>query len=160
MPRFAIVSLQPSNVTGRYVRHADFRLRVDILGEPPTELERKDATFSVVDGLAQTHLVSFRSWNYSDHYIRHRNFEVFLEQRPPEGDAGRAQFDNDATWIWDPNSRFRALNFPDHYLRHKNYLFYLDKLTSPFWYNWGIDDRRLIADSNLDLVAPLWVELL
>ncbi|MBD2487059.1 AbfB domain-containing protein [Aulosira sp. FACHB-615] len=65
--------------------------------------------------------VSFRSYNFSDRYIRHKNFVGYIE---PIGDElGR----KDATFKIVPGlannkcSSFESVNFPGHFLRHENF---------------------------------------
>lgn len=43
------------------------------------DLFKRDATFRVSRGLSDGTKVSFASFNYPNHYIRHRNFSLHLE---------------------------------------------------------------------------------
>jgi hypothetical protein len=73
------------------LRHQDFRIKlfqfIQIappggLGNPDTpenQLAQNDETFFMVPGLADSSAVSFRSLNFQDRFIRHRDFHLFLE---------------------------------------------------------------------------------
>jgi Alpha-L-arabinofuranosidase B (ABFB) domain len=74
------------------LRHQDFaiKLQQELLvinpERPPfyltteSELFWADSSFLVVPGLADASWVSFRSVNFPDHYIRHRDLTLYLEQ--------------------------------------------------------------------------------
>jgi hypothetical protein len=72
---------------------------------------------------------SFKSWNYRDYYIRHKNFAVFLERIVDQ--QGR----NDASFIFVPGlagycwsiQAIHPLN--GYYLRHRNFKIELSKPT-------------------------------
>jgi len=75
-------------------------------------------------------MVSLRSFNYPDHYVRHRN---------GIGEISRVRTNldfQDATFRVRPglaNSRlvsFESVNYPRHYLRHQNALIRLSRQTS------------------------------
>lgn len=75
------VSIRSRNYPKRWMRHSLWRIRFDEYdqGAQPSDLFKKDASFEmVVPGLAGQ-CVSFRSVNYPDRYIRHRNFELWLD---------------------------------------------------------------------------------
>ena len=101
------VMLRSSNFPLHVLRHQDFRLKLHEYNPPllpPPELGsrpetpeeqllRKDASFFLVPGLADSAGVSFRSFNFPDRFIRHRDFHLFLE--PADSDLAR----RDATFI-------------------------------------------------------------
>jgi len=64
-----------------YWRHSFFRMRID--RRPPAGEERRqfdaDATFVWQPGLSDVSASSFASYNFSRYFIRHRNFELYLE---------------------------------------------------------------------------------
>lgn len=74
------VSLRSRNYPKRWMRHSFWRIRFDEYdrGAQPSDLFQKDASFEMVPGLAGQ-CISFRSVNYPDRYIRHRNFELWLD---------------------------------------------------------------------------------
>jgi hypothetical protein len=86
------VAFRSSNFPTFFLRHQDFAIKLhhEVLvidpERPPSyltpeaELFRADSSFLVVPGLADASWVSFRSVNYPDHYIRHRDFTLHLER--------------------------------------------------------------------------------
>jgi hypothetical protein len=121
-------AIVPVNFPGLYVRHTNF------LGEispVTTELDVQDATWRVVPGLADPHMVSFESFNGQRQYLRHQNFEIKLHA--PDGSD---LFRNDATFfmvpgLWDVSTvTIRSKNFPDRALRHKNFKLWIDAANS------------------------------
>ncbi|OAJ72269.1 hypothetical protein AYJ08_18750 [Brevibacillus sp. SKDU10] len=90
--------LRSINYPLHYLRHQNFRLKLHEagypFGRPPTPEERLailDSTFIMVPGLTDPtnrSLVSFRSKNFPDRFIRHRNFNLWVE--PADSDLARA----------------------------------------------------------------------
>jgi hypothetical protein len=89
------------------LRHQDFRIKLHEFNPPisgpnsrpetPEEkLLREDCTFTVRGGLADSAGISFESVNVPGHFIRHRDFHLFLE--PANSDLAR----RDATFIKAP----------------------------------------------------------
>ena len=79
-----------------YLRHRDFRLRLEGPSGTADQLFKQDSTFFLEQGLAAPNdhnAVSFRSVNFPDRYIRHRDFHLFVEPR------GSANLVPDATFI-------------------------------------------------------------
>lgn len=120
------LSFESRNFPGQYLRHRDFRIRIDISDGSP--LFRADATFCPRAALDGSDNVSFESKNVSGHYIRHRNAEVWLD-RKEENEL----YSQDATWQAAPawwksevsltNHTLRSLrvarpNFADRFIRH------------------------------------------
>ena len=76
------VSFESTNVRDHYFKHAFGRI---VLAKRLDEQKfREDATFCIVWGLHKTtrsgvDAMSFRSFNFPDRYIRHRNFELWLD---------------------------------------------------------------------------------
>ena len=117
-------SFKSYNIPDRYVRHKNF------LGylEPITDdLGKKDATYKLVPGLANSNCSSFESVNFPGHFLRHENFRLKLVRR-----INQRLFREDATFcivsgLFDNNaSSFESLNFPGHYIRHKNFELWID----------------------------------
>jgi len=118
--------LQSYNVPDRYVRHANFDVRIDANVNPA-----QDAQFRLVPGLANSSgYVSIESVNYPGYYLRHYGFDFSLA--PNDGTtafAADATFRQvaglaDAGW-----SSFQSYNHPDRYIRHYDYLLRLDPIT-------------------------------
>lgn len=91
-----LVALRSINFPDRCLRHRDFRIRLEGRAGPDDALFWPDSTFVLVRGLAapgDPNAVSFRSYNFPDRYLRHRDFHLWLE---PETSANLAP---DATFI-------------------------------------------------------------
>lgn len=82
--------LESINYPSHFLRHQNYRLKLHYINlffgpYPPTpeqQLAMLDSTFTMVPGLADpgnTNLVSFRSKNFPDRFIRHRNFNLWIE---------------------------------------------------------------------------------
>ncbi|WP_335987803.1 family 43 glycosylhydrolase [Glycomyces sp. MUSA5-2] len=118
--------LQSYNFPTRYVRHADFDVRID-----PSVSPAQDGQFRLVTGLAGTATVSFESVNYPGYYLRHSSYDLVLAPND-----GTAQFAADATFrrtagLADASAAsFQSYNFPDRYLRHYDYLLRIDPITT------------------------------
>jgi hypothetical protein len=117
--------LQSYNFQDRYVRHADFDVRID------QNITGLDAQFRLRPGLAGTGTVSFESVNYRGYFLRHANNDFQLVRND-----GTAQFAADATFrqvagladaTW---SSFQSYNHPDRYIRHYAYQLRLDPIST------------------------------
>jgi hypothetical protein len=117
--------LQSFNFQDRYVRHANFDVRID------QNVTSADAQFRIRPGLAGTGTVSFESVNYPGYFLRHANYDFQLVRND-----GTAQFAADATFnqvagLADPTwSSFQSYNHPDRYIRHYAYYLKLDPITT------------------------------
>lgn len=88
-------SLRSVNFPTLYLRHRDFRLRLEGPSGPEDQLFREDSTFYIEPGLANPADpggISFRSVNYQDRYIRHRDFHLWVEPRDSANLAPDATF--------------------------------------------------------------------
>ncbi|MFF3613170.1 family 43 glycosylhydrolase [Streptomyces sp. NPDC002580] len=115
------VRLSSYNFPDRYVRHREFRARIDT-----NVTALADSQFRVVTGLAGTGTVSLESANHPGYYLRHKNFEMWVEKND-----GTAAFRNDAAFyrrsgLADTASgvSFESYNYPGRYVRHYDYLLY------------------------------------
>jgi hypothetical protein len=119
--------IQSYNYQDRYVRHANFDVRIDPAASPA-----QDAQFRLVPGLANgSGFVSFQSVNFPGYYLRHYGFGFVLA-----ANDGTATFAADVTFrqvaglanaSW---SSFQFYNHPDRYVRHSGYLLRLDPITT------------------------------
>jgi hypothetical protein len=113
------VSLQSLNFSTRFVRHA---FLLGELTEIRSDLDRRDATFRVVPGLADSRFVSLEAHNFPNHYLRHQNFRFKLHPRTEDQlyreDATFAVVPGLANRAW---SSLRSFNFPDRYVRHRDF---------------------------------------
>jgi hypothetical protein len=92
-------------------------------GSPATT--KADATWIVQAGLADSSCISFESANDPGQYLRHYDFELYLEP-----DDGGSQFAQDATFCPRPGNSgrgysFDSVNYPNKYIRHFNYVVYI-----------------------------------
>jgi hypothetical protein len=118
--------LQSFNYQDRYVRHADFDVRID-----PNVNPVQDSQFRLVPGLAGSSTVSFQSVNYPDHYLRHVDYDFVLARYDGttgfQADATFRQVAGLASSSW---SSFQSYNHADRYLRHYAYQLRLDPVTT------------------------------
>ncbi|HDN27246.1 MAG TPA: hypothetical protein ENG03_09170 [Thioploca sp.] len=119
------VSLQSVNYPGRHIRHRGFLGFIDPI---KSELDRKDASFVMVPGLANSAHISFRSVNYPDRFLRHQFFRINLH--PSDGSQ---LFKLDATFKKVPGLygsggfSFESVNYPNHYIRHSGFALYIHR---------------------------------
>ncbi|MFY1694216.1 glycoside hydrolase family 43 protein [Solwaraspora sp. WMMA2101] len=118
--------IQSYNYPDRYVRHANFDVRIDATVSPA-----QDAQFRLVPGLAaNSGYVSFESVNYPGHYLRHYGYDFVLA-----ANDGTAMFAADATFrqvagLADAGwSSFQSYNYPQRHIRHYGYQLRLDPIT-------------------------------
>ncbi len=113
--------------TGDYIRHDDTDTTVVISATSSTSsaTARADATWIVHAGLANSSCVSFESANDPGQYLRHFNFELFLEPND-----GTAQFAQDGTFCPQPGmngqgTSFQSVNFTNQYIRHFDFTVFI-----------------------------------
>jgi Alpha-L-arabinofuranosidase B (ABFB) domain len=95
--RHNLVSFASVNFPGRYLRHSNFKIRLDDM--PPATgnhatlfLFLQDSSFFQVRGLADPNGFSFQSFNFPDRFLRHRDFSLFVEPRDSPNLAADATF--------------------------------------------------------------------
>jgi hypothetical protein len=135
--------MEAINVPAAYVRHQN---GLGHLTAITSDIDRQDATFLIVDGLADDNLVSFQAKNFPRAFLRHREGRVRLEDRPDDEDDAE-QFDLDATFAWEPFGSFRSYNMPNHYIRHRNGELWLDERPA--------QADAFDQDATFSVVAPL-----
>jgi hypothetical protein len=127
----ARISFRSTNFPDRFVRHQNF------LGELTpivSELDKNDATFNVVPGLADNRSVSFESVNFPNHFLRHQDFRIKLQERPAQVDQ---LFNADTTFrvragLSDATAcSFVSFNFPDRFIRHRDFHLFLEPADLP-----------------------------
>jgi hypothetical protein len=94
----ACYSFQARN--GQFLRHRDWRLRVDVNAGDPTF--RADATFCAVDG-SVAGSVALASYNYPSRRIRHRDFVLWLDTYQDTA-TFRADSSFSVTTAWAPRT--------------------------------------------------------
>lgn len=108
------VRLKSHNYPDRFVRHWEYRARVEANVNPLA-----DSQFRVVPGLNGSGTVSLESTNFPGYYLRHRNYEFWVDRND-----GTATFRADASFFRrtglasSSGVSFEAQNFPGQYLRH------------------------------------------
>lgn len=115
-------SLRSYNFPDRYVRHVDFKARIDPISTP---LDRADGTFNVVPGLANNSCMSLESSNFPGYFLRHQGYQIYLHKAD-----GTELFAADATFCQRPGragagSSLEALNLPGYYLRHSGFVLFI-----------------------------------
>jgi len=119
------VRLKSHAVTDGFVRHYDFQGRVEANVQPLA-----DSQFRIVSGLGGGGTVSLESTNYPGYYLRHRNYEVWVER-----DDGSATFRADASFqrraglASSSAVSFEAQNFPGRYVRRNGVRLYVQTAT-------------------------------
>jgi sucrose-6-phosphate hydrolase SacC (GH32 family) len=117
--------LQSFNFQDRYVRHANFDVRID------QNVTNDDAKFRPRPGLAGSGTVSFESVNFPGYYLRSDGSDFQLVHND-----GTTQFAEDATFrqvagladsTW---SSFQSYNHPDRYIRHYAFQLKLETITT------------------------------
>jgi hypothetical protein len=110
------VRLRSYDLADRFVRHYDYRARVDANVSPLA-----DSQFKIVAGLAGAGTVSLESTNFPGYYLRHRNQELWVERN--DGSAvfrGDASFTRRAGLASGSGVSFESQNLPGQYVRHAN----------------------------------------
>ncbi|MEV3937943.1 family 43 glycosylhydrolase [Glycomyces sp. NPDC049804] len=98
---------------GAYLNHYDYRVRA---GTAVAMLA--DSQFRIVPGLAGSGTVSLESANFPGRYVRHKNYELWIE-----ADDGSSVYDSDASFfqrsgLADAGAvSFESFNFPGRYIR-------------------------------------------
>ncbi len=118
--------LRSANFPDRYVRHYDYRGRIDA-----NVTSLADSQFRIVTGLAGSGTVALESTNFPGYYLRHRGDEVRVEQND-----GSTQFRNDASFFQrsglsdSAGVSFESYNFAGRYVRHFDYLLYTQPVST------------------------------
>ncbi|WP_171144199.1 family 43 glycosylhydrolase [Streptomyces sp. S3(2020)] len=110
--------LSSYNFADRFIRHWEYRARIEANVSPLA-----DSQFRVVTGLAGTGTVSLESANFPGYFLRHKNFEVWVEKND-----GTATFASDASFYQragladSAGISYESYNYAGRYIRHYNYL--------------------------------------
>jgi hypothetical protein len=120
------------------------------LTEIHSDLDRQDATFKIVPGLADDRFVSFESVNYPNHFLRHEDFRLKLHPRSEQG-----LFKADATFMPIDGladtaaTSFRSYNYPAGHLRHQDLHMWVGRGGGDY-----LNDHA--NDATFRVVDPLW----
>ncbi len=150
------ISIQATTAccTSFYIQHDDSDNRVVItqITTGSSAAAEADATWIVQAGLAKSSCVSFEAANDPGEYLRHYDFELYLDP-----DDGSSQFASDATFCPQPGNSgqgysFQSVNYPNMYIRHYDYVVYLasDGGSNPW------DTPTLWPDDTTWLVSQPW----
>ncbi len=135
-------SFQSYNYPSYYIRHSNY---LGEISQISSTLDKLDATFKIVPGLADSSCVSFESLNYPKHYLRHQNNRVKLHSW-----ENSQLFREDATFCVKPGLAdpelvsFESYNYPDYFLRHRNSHLYIEQDNSDLFR----------ADTTFKIVEP------
>ncbi|MEU6066395.1 AbfB domain-containing protein [Streptomyces sp. NPDC047082] len=137
----AWTSVRSVNYPDRYWHVGGGYVQLDPIGSASA---RRDATFKVVDGLADGSCYSFATADGS--YLRHRDFLLRAERND-----GSSLFRQDATFCPRASSysgavMLESVNYPGRFLRHQNFRLKLDQYQYSDLYR---------ADSSFRLVDGL-----
>ena len=125
----ARVSVQATTscCTGDYLQHdaSDDKVVIAPVASSSSSTAKGDATWIVEPGLANSSCISFQSANDSGQYLRHYNFELYLQPND-----GSSQFAQDATFCVQPGNSgtgysFQSVNYPTKYIRHYDFTAYI-----------------------------------
>ncbi|KKK00324.1 AbfB domain-containing protein, partial [Micromonospora sp. HK10] len=119
------VSLEAATATGRYVAIVDDLGVLLPLGPDSTEAARRQATFTVLAGLADARCFSFRARD--GRYLRHANWRLQLSP-----DQGTELFRGDATFCprdgaAPATTSLEASNYPGWFVRHRDGQLWVDQ---------------------------------
>jgi hypothetical protein len=113
--------------TNDYLRHddADTKVVISNISSSSSATDKADATWIVRRGLANSSCLSFESANNPGQFLRHSNFELYLNT-----DNGGSSFAQDATFCPTTGNSgvgtsFQSVNYPTKYIRHYNYTAYI-----------------------------------
>jgi Alpha-L-arabinofuranosidase B (ABFB) domain len=137
------VSWESKNFPGRFIRHQNF---LGELSQITSELDQKDASFSIPDGAGIGRMINIRSVNFPLHVLRHQGFRIKLHEFnpgliPPPDLGVRPEtpeeklLREDSTFILEPGLAdasafsFRSVNFRDRFIRHRDFHLFVEPVT-------------------------------
>ncbi|MDG4831212.1 family 43 glycosylhydrolase [Solwaraspora sp. WMMD1047] len=101
----------------RYLRHWEYRAKIE-----PNVTNLPDSQFRIVPGLAGGGSVSLESTNFPGYYLRHRNYQVWVERNDNSAVfRADASFHRRAGLADAAGVSFESTNFPGRYLRHNQF---------------------------------------
>jgi hypothetical protein len=140
--------------TADYIQHdaSDSKVIIAPVTSSSSSTDKADATWIVRAGLANSACVSFESANASGSYLRHQNFQLYLQ-----ANDGSSLFGQDATFCPKTGNNgqgysFPSVNFPNNDIRHYSYTVYL--ASNGGSHTW--DSTTSWADDTSWLAASPW----
>jgi len=117
---FQSIQVTTPGFTANFIRHRNGLGVTTVMNASSPLLDKQDATFKIVPGLADAGCYSFESKNYPGHYLRHSSYRIHLDA--PDGSR---LFALDATFcaqrgLSGSGISFLSYNYPDRYIRHIN----------------------------------------
>ncbi|MCK2237436.1 MULTISPECIES: AbfB domain-containing protein [unclassified Crossiella] len=147
-------SLRVTNtgLANHYARHANGLGWIEVVEENSPELNKADATWRIVPGLADASCYSIEAINVPGAYLRHAQGRIRLDTNDRS-----AQMTADATWcardgLSGKGVSLESWNLPDRYIRHTQGQMWSAKNGGGQWYE---DPNSFEADTSWDVVAPL-----
>ncbi|WP_422768768.1 family 43 glycosylhydrolase [Plantactinospora sp. WMMC1484] len=136
-------SLESVNYPGRYLRHQDQLGRLDPVAAGSTSQTMRDATFTIVNGLASPTCYSLQTKD--GRFLRHRDWRLRVDTN-----TGDPTFRADATFCAVDGSVAGAIslvsyNYPERRIRHRDFTLWLDAYE---------ETATFRADSSFRLAAP------
>ena len=111
--------------TTRYITHSGSSAVTSVVTSSSSATDKANASWIVRAGLANSACVSFESRNTSGNFLRHQNFQLYLN-----ANDGSSLFAQDATFCSQTGQNgqgnsLASVNYPDRYIRHYNNTVYL-----------------------------------
>ncbi|WP_410813194.1 alpha-L-arabinofuranosidase B [Micromonospora sp. 067-2] len=123
--------------TTRYLNHSGSDVVTSVVTSSSSATDKGNASWIVRSGLANSACVSFESKNTSGNYLRHRNYQLYLN-----ANDGTALFRADATFCPEAGksgqgTSLASSNFPTRYIRHYNNIGYIASNGGPNTFDAG-----------------------
>ncbi|WP_027344857.1 alpha-L-arabinofuranosidase B [Hamadaea tsunoensis] len=111
--------------TTRYISHSGATVSTQVVSSSSAATDKANASWIVRAGLASSSCVSFESKNTAGSYLRHQNYQLYLQ-----ANDNSTLFKNDATFCAQAGmngqgNSFYSVNFPAKYIRHYNNSVYI-----------------------------------
>jgi Alpha-L-arabinofuranosidase B (ABFB) domain len=155
------VSWQTKNLSEHFIRHRNFLAEVSHVTSGSSELDKRDASFSIPDSFAVGETIRIRSENFPLHVLRHQNFRVKLHEYnpglgvPPTETLEQQLLRRDTLFIVErgladaSGFSFRSENINGHYIRHRNFELFIDPRS---------DDELFRNDATFFMRRPAFFE--
>lgn len=111
--------------TTRYIAHTGTTVNTQVVSSSSSSTLKEEASWTVVTGLGNSGCYSFESVDTPGSYIRHYNFELYVE-----ASDGTKQFNEDATFcsqaaLNGEGDSIRSWSYPTRYFRHYENVLYI-----------------------------------
>jgi hypothetical protein len=150
------ISFESPAKPGFYLRHQGYRLKVHSKDE--SELFKNDASFEIrraISGDRGKDFVSFESTNYPGFFIRHKNYEGWIDPK-----ISQELYENDASFkmisVEEKKSlvgqvvSMQSLNYPDYYLtvsENHAYIMHIHGSSAKWIIRKGLNGRGISLES-------------